>query len=264
MRVVLIGAGNLATSLGPALRSAGHEVLCVYSRTLAAARQLTALTGGMATDDTSMLPPDADLYIMAVKDSVLPQLIPVVTKGRGGQLFVHTAGSMPMSLFAGSAAHYGVLYPMQTFSKQRCVSFADIPTFLEASDQASLDMLRKVAESITSRVYELDSDRRKYLHLAAVFACNFTNHCYALSADVLEQQGIPFDVMLPLIDETARKVHAMPPRDAQTGPAVRYDENVITMQSALLADDRLKEIYELFSRSIHDVTLKTHNSKLNT
>ena len=257
MRVVLIGAGNLATSLGPALRSAGHEVVCVFSRTLTAARQVAALTGGMATDDAGMLPPDADLYIMAVKDSVLPQLIPVVTKGRAERLFVHTAGSMPMSLFAGSAAHYGVLYPMQTFSKQRRVSFADIPTFLEASDPASLGVLRQVAESITSRVYELDSDRRKYLHLAAVFACNFTNHCYALSASVLEQQGIPFDVMLPLIDETARKVHEMPPREAQTGPAVRYDENVIAMQSTLLADERLRELYELLSRSIHDLTLKT-------
>ena len=98
----------------------------------------------------------------------------------------------------------------------------------------------------------LSSDSRSYLHLSAVFACNFVNRCYALSASLLERHGIPFDVMLPLIDETARKVHVMPPAEAQTGPAVRYDRNVIDRQTAMLEDNPImKEIYETMSNSIH-------------
>ena len=163
-------------------------------------------------------------------------------------MFLHTAGSMPLTVFSGYTQHGGVLYPMQTFSKERLVSFANIPVFIEGDNA----VLRPLAESITHSVYELSSADRKYLHLSAVFACNFVNHCYALSAELLEKHGIPFSVMLPLIDETALKVHQLHPLEAQTGPAVRYDENVIRMQSSMLADSPLlQEIYNLLSVSIH-------------
>jgi predicted short-subunit dehydrogenase-like oxidoreductase (DUF2520 family) len=109
-----------------------------------------------------------------------------------------------------------------------------------------------LAKSVSSEVRELSSADRKHLHLAAVFACNFANHCYALSAKVLEHHGIPFEVMLPLIDETARKVHTMHPLEAQTGPAIRYDQNVIEAQKALLSDDAsAQEIYDMMRKSIH-------------
>ena len=230
MKVVLIGRGRLATNLLPALQQAGHEVVNINSRTLEG------------------LPLEADVFIVAVKDSALEEVIRRATKGREQQLFVHTAGSMPMSLFEGYTSRYGVFYPMQTFSKERLVDFAEIPLFIEGDDPA----IRQLAESISRRVYELSTEARKYLHLSAVFACNFVNHCYALSAALLEQHGLPFDVMLPLIDETARKVHELHPHDAQTGPAVRYDENVIRMQTALLADNpELQQIYELLSLDIH-------------
>lgn len=230
MRVVLIGRGRLATNLLAALQQAGHEVSSINSRTL------------------ENLPEEADVFIIAVKDSALQEVICRATKGREQQLFVHTAGSMPMSLFEGYTNRFGVFYPMQTFSKERLVSFADIPVFIEGDNA----VLRPLAESITHSVYELSSADRKYLHLSAVFACNFVNHCYALSAELLEKHGIPFSVMLPLIDETALKVHQLHPLEAQTGPAVRYDENVIRMQSSMLADSPLlQEIYNLLSVSIH-------------
>ena len=230
VKVVLIGRGRLATNLLVALQQAGHEVVSINSRTLEG------------------LPLEADAFIVAVKDSALEEVIRRATKGREQQLFLHTAGSMPMSLFEGHTSRYGVFYPMQTFSKERLVDFAEIPVFIEGADPA----IRPLAESISRRVYELSTEARKYLHLSAVFACNFVNHCYALSAELLEQHGLPFDVMLPLIDETARKVHELHPHDAQTGPAVRYDENVIRMQSALLADNpELQQIYELLSLDIH-------------
>jgi predicted short-subunit dehydrogenase-like oxidoreductase (DUF2520 family) len=234
MRIVLIGKGRLATNLEPALAAAGHEVVMVNSRTLEG------------------LPMEADAFIIAVKDSVLTEVIVAVTKGRESQVFMHTAGSMPMELFQGKAAHYGVFYPMQSFSKERQVDFSEIPTFIEASDEKAMTVIRRLAESVTGRVYELSSADRQYLHLAAVFACNFANHCYAMAADVLERHGMNFDVMLPLIDETARKVHQLHPLEAQTGPAVRYDENVIRHQMQLLEDSPvMKDLYERMSLHIH-------------
>ena len=156
-----------------------------------------------------------------------------------------------MDLFKGCCTHYGVLYPMQTFSKEREVDFHQIPLFIEASDAESLQQIRVLADSVSQHVYELSTADRRYLHLAAVFACNFANHCYTLAADVLAQKGLPFDVMLPLVDETARKVHELHPVEAQTGPAVRGDQNVLAAQSALL-DGRLRTIYNIMSDSIQD------------
>ena len=239
MRVVIIGRGRLATNLLPTLQKAGHEVVSVNSRTL------------------EEMPEEADLYIISVKDSALQEVARLATKGREQSVFVHTAGSMPLHLFQGLTQHYGVFYPMQTFSKERLADFSKIPCFIEASDEHTALKLRKFTESVSQQVYELSTEKRKYLHLAAVFACNFTNHCYQLAAELLASQQIPFEVMLPLIDETAAKVHAMSPKDAQTGPAVRFDENVINRQIQLLDDDELlREVYQLMSRSIHQTATK--------
>ena len=169
-------------------------------------------------------------------------------------MFVHTAGSMPMNIFSGMATHYGVFYPMQTFSKERLVDFNGISLFLETTDDVSMERLKMLAETLTPHVYELDSAGRKHLHLAAVFACNFVNHCYALSAEVLAAKGLPFSVMLPLVDETAQKVHELAPREAQTGPAVRGDQNVMQMQASMLEEKpEVKAIYEALSNDIQRI-----------
>ena len=233
MKVALIGRGRVATHLIEAVRQAGHEVVSVNSRTL------------------EELPERADIYVIAVKDSALQDVVCQATKGRDDQLFVHTAGSMALGIFEGCCRHYGVLYPMQTFSKEQPVDFREIPLFVEATDAETLIKIRSFAESLSAHVYELSTADRRYLHLAAVFACNFVNHCYALAADVLAQKGLPFDVLLPLIDETARKVHHLHPRDAQTGPAVRGDQNVMQAQAALL-DGRARTLYEQLSQSIQE------------
>ena len=233
MRTVLIGRGRLATNLEHALLSAGHEVASVNSRTL------------------ESLPLEADIFIVAVKDAALADVIRAATKGRESQLFVHTAGSMPMDMFKGLTTHYGVFYPMQTFSKERLVDFNDISVFLETNDDVSMERLKMLAATLTTQIYELDSEGRKHLHLSAVFACNFVNHCYALSAEVLAAKGLPFSVMLPLVDETAQKVHELAPKEAQTGPAVRGDQNVMQMQAKMLAEKlAVKQIYEALSNDI--------------
>lgn len=272
MKIVLIGAGNLATHLGKALHAAGHDMLQVFSRTMQSAETLASLLDAEPLTDIAQVRDDADVYIFSVKDSALVQLVAQLCrheadglgedgavnalrkakKGEHERVFLHTAGSMPMSVFEGMAQHYGVLYPMQTFSKQREVDFSVIPCFVEANDEFAQKQIEGLAREISGRVYQLSSEDRKYLHLSAVFACNFANHCYAISQELLEEHGIPFDVMLPLINETAAKVHEMKPKDAQTGPAVRYDENVIGKQSKLLENHpHFKKVYDSMSKSIH-------------
>lgn len=180
------------------------------------------------------------------------ELLPEIVAGKEGALLVHTAGSIPMSIWEGKTSRYGVFYPMQTFSKQREVDFRTIPFFIESNSSEDTELLKAIASVLSEKVYEATSEQRRSLHLAAVFTCNFTNHMYALAAELLKKYNLPFDAMLPLIDETARKVHELEPKQAQTGPAVRYDENVINKHLEMLADEpEMRELYQLVSENIH-------------
>ena len=253
-RIVLIGAGNVATHLGLAFQAKGCEIVQVYSRTEESAKDLAERLQVPYTVSLEEVSANADLYIVAVKDAVLQEVIPSLVKGREDALFVHTAGSIPMDVWKGCARRYGVFYPMQTFSKLRMVDFSSVSFFVEASGSDELRFLKELAMSLSPKVYEASSEQRRYLHLAAVFACNFTNHMYALSASLLEKQGLPFDAMLPLIDETARKVHELPPVQAQTGPAIRRDENVMDKHLAMLSEEPvMREIYEKISKNIQEL-----------
>ncbi len=249
MKIVLIGAGNLATHLSQEMRRAGMTVTQVYSRTAAHAQQLAQTLRAEWTDVLTAVRTDADLYVFAVKDSALPEVIAALPTNNG--LWVHTAGSVPMLVFEGFTTRYGVLYPMQTFSRERAIRLNEVPFFLESATDEDAKILLRTASALSSRVLFLPSDKRKYLHLAAVFACNFTNHMYAQAERILTAEGIPSDVILPLIDETAAKIHALPPAQAQTGPALRNDRAVIDAHLALLDDPALKALYEQISNSIY-------------
>ena len=252
MKITLIGAGNLATQLGKSLKKAGVIVSQVFSRTEESARTLGELLEAEWLTDIKALRDEADVYIFSVKDSVLCELITEVCKGRGDKLFLHTAGSMPMSCFEGKALHYGVFYPMQTFSKAKDVCFENIPVFIEGNSAETEDVIRSLANMLSKRVITLSSADRKYLHLAAVWACNFTNHCYSVASDILGEHGIPFDVMLPLINETTEKIQKISPKEAQTGPAVRGDKNVMGKQLELMSDRAdLQELYKMLSKGIN-------------
>ena len=252
MKVTLIGAGNLATQLGKSLKKAGVVISQVYSRTEDSARTLGELLEAEWLTDIKALHDEADIYIFSVKDSVLCELISEVCKGRGDKLFLHTAGSMPMSCFEGKALHYGVFYPMQTFSKTKDVDFERIPVFIEGNSIETEDVIRSLANKLTQRVIRLSSADRKYLHLAAVWACNFTNYCYTVASDILGEHGIPFDVMLPLINETTEKIQKISPKEAQTGPAVREDRNVMSKQLELMnGKEDLQELYKMLSKGIN-------------
>lgn len=261
-QIVLVGAGNVATHLGMALSRAGYRVGQVFSRTEASASALAEKLACPYTTDIKEVMPDAGLYLVSVKDSALAEVIPSLTRINPEALFVHTAGSMPMDVWRDSAEHYGVLYPMQTFSKDRPLDFSTVSFFIEGSGKEEADALKALAERIGGRTYEATSEQRKYLHIAAVFACNFSNHMYAVAHHLLASHGLPFEAMLPLIDETARKVHELEPVSAQTGPAQRYDENVIGKHLQMLASEpELAEIYERISRDIHRYALNLNHQE---
>lgn len=267
--IVFIGAGNLATNLAKALYRKGFRIEQVYSRTQASARVLADAVEASYTTDLAAIVPDAKLYIVSLRDAAFTELLPQIAANKRGALMVHTAGSIPMSIWEGQVERYGVFYPMQTFSKQREADFSVIPFFIEAGNSKDAELLKAIASTLSTKVYEATSEQRKSLHLAAVFTCNFANHMYALAAELLKKYQLPFDVMLPLIDETARKVHELEPHAAQTGPAIRYDENVIGNHLAMLSDDpQMQKLYELVSQSIHQRSdsfhspLSTFNSPL--
>lgn len=251
-KIVCIGAGNLATNLAKAAVGAGHNVAQVYSRTIESAKTLADKIGSAYTNELDNICDDADIYIVAVKDNALRDVSDKLRERVGDKLIIHTAGSMPINVISGNRR--GVLYPMQTFSKQKEVDFTIIPCFIESETNDDLIILKDFAESMSDRVYEMTSSDRMYLHLAAVFCCNFANRCYSIGAELLKNHGnIPFEVMLPLINETANKLRVLSPHEAQTGPAVRWDSNVIEKHLNLLSDHKTtQDIYNIMSISIHN------------
>lgn len=254
MNVIFIGSGNLATRLSLHMHKSGMAIRQVYSRTMQNAKSLADKLNCPYTDQLADISTDGDLYVFSLKDAALEEAIAQVPRNNG--LWVHTAGSMPMDVFKGYAERYGVIYPFQTFSKGREVKLGNVPFLLEAALDSDAEELRRIAGALTGEVYFLSAEKRKYLHLAGVFASNFTNHMYRLAADILEEQGLPAKMLLPLIGETAAKVHEMPPSEAQTGPAVRNDENVMNKHLALLSNPDVQELYKRISSDIYIKAMK--------
>ena len=252
MKIALVGAGRVATCMGPRLKEAGHTIVCVYSRTLSNAQELAGRLGAPAFDSLGQLP-GADVYLVMLSDDALVQLTPAIVTGREKALFLHTAGSVPMDLWKDAGAQrYGVLYAMQTFSKGADIDWPQVPVFVEGCNPAELSVVMALASDLSGKVAELSSKGRKKLHVAAVFTCNFSNHMYTIGEQLLATEGVPFSVMLPLVRETARKVESMSPQDAQTGPAVRGDRKVIDEHLQLLKDyPEYAELYRLISIDIN-------------
>lgn len=231
---------------------AGYRIVQVYSRTADAARALAEPLGIAYTDNLDAVSTEAHIYIACVADEALPAIAARVACVDDGKIFLHTAGSVSMDVWRNAGAgHYGILYPLQTFSKERAVDMRQVSLFVEASDEATLEATELLARSLSDKVYRADSAVRARLHIAAVFACNFTNAMYGVAHQLLGKHQLPFDVLLPLIDETAAKVHTLTPHEAQTGPAVRGDREVMQRHMAALEQTpELQSLYEQISRLI--------------
>ena len=231
MNIVIIGQGNVASNLHHAFTKKG--VVC----------QMVSSRDGLCEV------PQANVYIYAVRDEALAEVAAQV-KGKEKSLHLHTSGSMPMSVFGSDKPHAGVFYPFQTFSKARLIEdFSSVPVFFEARGIDDISAVYSLALTITSHVYETTQHDRERLHVAGVYACNFSNLMYTMAAELLSNTHIPFRALLPLIDETAAKIHSLHPSDAQTGPARRGDENVMEHHMSLLNDEQ-KQVYQILSEAI--------------
>ena len=249
MKIVLLGSGNVATHLAQALVAKGEEMVQVFSQSLRNAISLTDLVGGEPIDDLTQVNNNADLYIIAVKDDAIAGIADQLKSVTG--LVVHTSGTTDMTVISSKVEHAGVFYPLQTFSKAKPVFFDEIPLCIDATDETQLKVLNTLASKLSNRVYRVDGNQRKILHLAAVFACNFPNHLYALANQLLQQHQLDFEIIRPLIKETADKVMINLPESVQTGPAIREDETTLNKHFSMLSNvPELQNIYQTLSDSI--------------
>jgi len=252
MKIVLIGAGNVGWHLGCRLRECGQNVLQVFSRSQLKARDLGEKIEADYTHSLNDVSPAGDLYILAVHDDAIGE---VARKLAGGglkkKLVVHTSGTTPSAVFAGTLERYGVFYPLQTFSKARQPDFSEIPICVDAVHAPDREALDVLAGMISGKVFHLDDRQRAVLHVAAVFANNFTNHLFHIGHTILEREGLPFELLLPLIRETVGKLDDGSPGQMQTGPASRGDEATIERHLGLLEKyPEYREIYRQLTESI--------------
>ncbi|HNS18459.1 MAG TPA: DUF2520 domain-containing protein [Bacteroidales bacterium] len=249
-QVVLIGAGNVATHLALHLMNSERKLVQIWSRTSESAAALASKVNVPWCTSLQELFPDADLYMIAVPDRVLPEILVRLTLPRD-RFIVHTAGGLSIELLQKATERPGVFYPVQTFTKERPLNFRSIPVCIEARKADDLKLLKAFAGCFSGKIYSLDSEKRKSVHLAAVFANNFTNYLYQVSYDLLQRENLPFDLLRPLIRETAMKIQQCEPQAAQTGPAVRNDRTVIAEHLELLKRDKqYDELYAFLTERI--------------
>ena len=246
-----IGAGNLATQLSKAFKNKGFRITQIYSRTEQSAKSLADLLNVNYTISINEIDKNADIYFVALKDEIVHEVLSQINFEN--KLVVHCSGSQSLSGFERYSENIGVFYPLQTFSKTRDVDFSEIPIFVESNSNKNEKLLLQIAGEISDSVSLLNSEKRKMLHISAVFACNFVNHFYTIAADILKSKNIPFEVLKPLIFETAKKVQEMEPERAQTGPAIRFDEKIMNSHLNELNEfGDYQQLYKLISKSIFD------------
>ncbi len=251
LNICFIGAGNLATQLSKSLSGNGFNISQIYSRTTKSAKLLADSLKTKYTTEISSIDTKVDLYFVALKDSAVNEVLSQINFNN--KLVVHCSGSLPLSVLEKYSENRGVFYPLQTFSKNRDVNFSSIPIFIDSDSTKNEKRLLEIAQQISNSVFILDSEKRKSLHISAVFACNFVNHFYTISSEILKNTDIPFDVLKPLILETAQKVQELEPEKAQTGPAVRFDKNIITSHLKELEGlNNYQELYNSISKSIFE------------
>nr|WP_315202692.1 Rossmann-like and DUF2520 domain-containing protein [uncultured Flavobacterium sp.] len=252
IRITIIGSGNVAEHLIDAFaKNKAIDIIQVFSRTQ---KQITAnLDSSKITNDWNALA-EADLYIIAVSDDAISNVssqLPFENR-----LVVHTSGSAPLTSL-DNKNRKGVFYPLQTFTKGKPIDFKTVPFCLETQHEEDYDIVEKTALSVSNSVYAIDSQQRKALHVAAVFVNNFTNHLYQLGNDICQDNNVPFDILKPLILETAEKLLTLSPKDAQTGPAKRNDISTIEAHESFLSNENQSTIYKTLTQSIQN-----HGKKL--
>ncbi len=247
-KIVILGAGRLAVNLSMAILKKGYDIVEVYNRTGTKGKSLARKLSARYIPEPEMITPDADLYILAVSDAAIPLLAERI---KTDHLIVHTSGSMKMDVLRGVSANFGVIYPPQTFTSHTLLLFRKVPLCIEANSGKNLHLLKFFAGSLSDKVYTINSDQRRVLHLSAVFASNFTNFMVAISQELVLENGMDFGILEPIIRQTAGNASSGDIFKLQTGPAVREDRETIREHLNLLTNHPdYKEIYDLITRNI--------------
>jgi len=249
LKILLLGAGNLAWHLGPALQESGYKIIQVYSRSQKSAGILGEMMDTPYTSDLEDLNPEANMIIMALADDAMES---VLNKLPGKyQYIVHTAGSISNEILRDHGDHQGVLYPLMTLTKGQALDMKTVPFLLESSDAEMRQLLGDMAGRLSDHVYHIPFEERQKIHLAAVIATNFSNHMYYLAEEFMEEEGLDFGMLKSIIRETAEKAGNISPSKAQTGPARRNEHKVLELHLELLkGNPGLQKMYKFVSDSI--------------
>ncbi len=253
MKISFIGSGNVAWHLSQALKLHGNRIVQVYSRKPGNALKLANVLNSEYTSDFNSLSTEADIYIISISDDALIEICKnkLLKAKINNKLVVHTAGSINIDILKKLSLNIGVLYPLQTFSKKKEIDFSKIPICVEANTKIKENYLKNIADKISDNVRILTSNQRQHLHLAAVFACNFTNHFYSIAENILQNNKMDFDILLPLIKETTNKIEKFNPTSVQTGPAYRDDQKILKKHIELLKKyPDLQKMYNFVSENI--------------
>ena len=243
--ISFIGSGNVATHLGLALKNKNYQIKQVFSRTLENAKILAQSLDAEATNDLLSLR-TVDLIIISIKDNEISEIIKKINNSP----IVHTSGSVDITVFENNFKQCGVFYPLQTFNKDINLDFSNIPICIETNNKEFEIKLRDLANCISNKVIYMNSEQRKQLHIAAVFSANFSNHMFLIAENILNKAGIRFSILLPLIQQTIKKLEKNKAKDIQTGPARRKDTSIIKDHLSNIKDKDIKEIYHKISASI--------------
>lgn len=252
MKVSIIGSGNVATWLAFALNRAKVAVRQVYSRTFPHAESVAAMCSATPISSLSDLQPGCDFYIFALRDDAYGEVLSQIPFKM--QFAVHTAGSLSQNILQDVADNFGILYPFQTISKSADLSSLEVPLCVEASNENTLLKVRELAQMLSPKVYDMNESQRGTLHVAAVFASNFSNALYDIAYKMLKEANMDWQLMMPLLQQTLNKTTIMPPCEAQTGPAVRHDSVVMQKHLQSLSSDQQKQIYQLLSDYIQSMS----------
>lgn len=247
--IAFVGSGNVATHLAKVFFNTNIKIVGFYGRNLKSAKTLADQFKTVYGRLEEIKACSADLIIVSVPDKAMEEVLKFVPTCNA--ILAHTSGSIPLSTLDHFTDHPAVFYPLQTFSKAKMINFSEVPIMLEAKVESDLIKLEKLASDVSAKVFRINSDQRKKIHIAAIFSSNFTNYLFQISEDLLRREEVPFEVIWPLIDETVNKIKELPPFEAQTGPSVRRDMETINSHINDLKEiPEYQEIYKLFSNHI--------------
>ncbi len=248
-KFAIIGSGNVAHHLCQAFKQNNMNLCQIFSRNISKGSGLAKQAGIEFISDIHQLDDDIDVFVFAITDTAIGEVL--ATREWNQKMLVHTAGSISIDVFKGFSPNYGVLYPLQSFSSFRTMNYSDIPFCIEANNADNLESVRSLARSISSKIYEMNTDQRQHLHLTAVFVSNYVNHMFSIAQQLSKEKNIPFDIYHPLIRETIAKALESDPVAGQTGPARRNDQPILARHTKMLeSHPDWQKIYTFVSQSI--------------